>query len=142
MYWSKNCQITLYLIFFTKYLYLYLPVFVDEFLNLYLDFKQMKVLVIVLKYRVHVLDPPVLHRFDFPGDITAFGSDDGTGVLTHIKAGPGTIYIQDGRSFSQPHTKLVIIGNTQRPQQKQTRTVISGSALDEFYFREVAIAGM
>ena len=84
----------------------------------------------------------ILHRFDFAGDTTAYGGDDGTGVLTRIKAGPGTIYIHHGRRFSQPQTQLVIIGNTQRPQQKQTRTVISGSASDEFYFNEVMLEGM
>lgn len=82
------------------------------------------------------------HRFAFAGDVTAFGGDDGTGDLTHIKAGPGTIYIQHGRSFSQPQTKLAITGNTQRPQQKQTRTVISGTGVADFEFNEVKLAGM
>jgi len=80
-------------------------------------------------------------RFDFAGDITAFGGSDGTGVLTHFKAGPGTIYIQHGRSFSQPLTVLSIIGNTQRPQQKQTRTVITGSGVADFEFNECKLAG-
>jgi hypothetical protein len=50
---------------------------------------------------------------DFDGTITAYGGGNGDDLNT-IKAGPGTIYIQDGKGNSLMK-RLWIIGNTEDP---------------------------
>lgn len=78
--------------------------------------------------------------FDFDGTLTAYGGGNGDD-LNRIKAGPGTIYIQDGTGNSLMK-RLWIIGNTEDPVQKQTHTLISGTTSDDFYYNVLSLKGL
>ncbi|VDI26438.1 Hypothetical predicted protein [Mytilus galloprovincialis] len=77
--------------------------------------------------------------FDFDGTITAYGGGNDDNLNT-VKAGAGTIYIQDGTGNSLMN-RLWIIGDTESSVQKQTHTLISGTTSDDFYYNVLSLKG-
>ena len=63
----------------------------------------------------------VLFRYTFAGLVTAYGQGNNN-KFASIKAGPGTIYIEEGSDIlAAPLRHLVIKGNTNDLIQKQTK---------------------
>lgn len=80
-----------------------------------------------------------VYSFDFDGTITAYGGGNDDNLNT-VKAGAGTIYIQDGTGNSLMN-RLWIIGDTESSVQKQTHTLISGTTSDDFYYNVLSLKG-
>lgn len=79
-----------------------------------------------------------LFSLDFDGTITAYGggNDD---TLNTVKAGAGTIYINDGTGINEKD-RLWVIGNTDESGQDETQTWISGGTND-FYYHIISLKG-
>ena len=75
----------------------------------------------------------------FGGKITAYGggNDD---TLNTVKAGAGTIYIQDGTGINLLN-RLWVIGDTDESGQDQTQTFISGETADDFHYDIISLKG-
>ena len=82
----------------------------------------------------------VCYRYNFDGAITAYGGGNDNNTNT-VKAGPGTVYIEHGRTESNPQNKLLIEGDTVWYMQRQTRTQITGDATTDFDYDHIRITG-
>lgn len=83
----------------------------------------------------------IIHTFSlvFGGKITAYGggNDD---TLNTVKAGAGTIYIQDGTGINLLN-RLWVIGDTDESGLDQTQTYISGETTDDFHYDIISLKG-
>jgi hypothetical protein len=68
----------------------------------------------------------------------AYGAGNDHNVMT-VKAGPGTIYLLEGKSPKEVFS-LVIIGDADSPIQEQTYTYISGNT-GEFKYNLLTLSG-
>lgn len=77
----------------------------------------------------------------FLGTITAFGSGGGVS-FPHIRAGPGTVYINDNilMGGSSKHT-LLVSGDLVDGSQEQTYVQVTGSGANDFDYDVVNITG-
>lgn len=69
----------------------------------------------------------------------AYGGGNDHDLLT-VKAGPGTIYLLEGKSPKKVYS-LVIVGNADSPIQDQTYTYISGNS-GEFDYNLLTLSGI
>ena len=79
--------------------------------------------------------------FGFLGTISAYGAGGGASY-PHIRAGPGTIYINDKvlMGGASGHT-LLVTGDLTDSSQEQTRTQLTGSGAADFDYDTVNITG-
>lgn len=69
----------------------------------------------------------------------AYGGGNDNNLNT-VKAGPGTIYLLEGKAPKQVHA-LTVVGDADSPVQNQTKAYISGNT-GEFVYNLLTLSGM
>lgn len=80
-----------------------------------------------------------VNRNSFTGKLKAYGGGNDNNLNT-VKAGPGTIYLLEGKAPKEVHS-VIITGDADSPVQEQTKAYLSGNA-GEFVYSMLTLSGM